>query len=148
MIIRVAVRARGRIYERVLVARLFRDARVQLFHVPALQSVVDVAARILGIFREALKPAVENSSSHADAINGYFVPQQILDDRVVLVAVQFSIVQAVGDEQDHLAPLALWVAVFQQLRRGVDGVVLRLGGLRLDNQGGFRRFRGFAGNGV
>src|SRR6516162_632966 len=148
MIFRPAVGARGVVSERVLVARLFGDAGVKLFHVFALQSVVHIAAGVASVLGQALELSVEKGAAHAHAIHRDVIAKEVPEDDVVLVGVELGIIHPVGDEQNDFAALALRVAVLEQLRRVIDGVVERLGGLALDDHGGFRRFGGVAGGGV
>src|SRR5207244_1869095 len=70
-----------------------------------------------------------------------------LDD-LVLVGVKLGVILPVGDEQNDFAALALRVAVLEQLRRVIDGVVERLGGLAFEDHGGFRCFGSVAGRRV
>src|SRR6267143_2048809 len=65
MILRAAVRAAGRVRQRVLVAGLFRVPGIQLFHRPGFQAVVDVAARVVSVFGKPFESPVEESAAHA-----------------------------------------------------------------------------------
>src|SRR2546422_1165456 len=142
MVLRAAVGAGGRVSQRVLVAGLLGNTGIEFLYILALQPVIDVAARIVGVLGKPLKPTVEKSASHANTIDRDVVAKQLLDGGVVVIGVELGSIHAVGDQKNDFPPLAFRVAVFEQLGRGIDGVVERLGGLALKNHGGPTRVRG------
>src|SRR5207245_4024243 len=142
MVLGAAVGAVGRFTQRVLVAGLLGNTGIEFLYILALQPVIDVAARIVGVLGKPLKPTVEKSASHANTIDRDVVAKQLLDGDVVVIGVELGSIHAVGDQKNDFPPLAFRVAVFEQLGRGIDGVVERLGGLALKNQGVSTRVRG------
>src|SRR5215472_381434 len=116
--------------QRVLVAGLFGHAGVEFLKRVALHRVVHVAAGVVRIGLQAREFAFEVAAAHADAVDRDVIAKQLFHRIVVGVSVGFAIV-AIGDQEDDLAAVA--AAVFQQLRRLINGVVQSFGGSRAEN---------------
>src|SRR5437016_11692625 len=69
MVFHAAVRSARRIRQRVLVAGLFRNPGIQPLHRPALQTIVDIAARVMSVFGKPFEPPLEKSAAHANSVN-------------------------------------------------------------------------------
>src|SRR5215467_8155584 len=116
--------------QRVLVAGLFGYAGAELLEPVPLDDVVDVAAGVVRVGLQAREFALEVAAAHADAVYRNVVAKQLFHRIAVGVGVGFAIV-AVGDQENDFAAVA--AAVFQQLRRFVNGVVQGFGGLVAEN---------------
>src|SRR5258708_12992111 len=89
MIIRAAVRAAGRVGQRVLVAGLFRDPGIQLLHRPAFQTIVDVAARVVIVLGKPFESPVKASAAHANTVDRDVVAKALLLRYIVIVTSPF-----------------------------------------------------------
>src|SRR5260370_22507353 len=78
MMLRAPVRSAWGVAQGVLVAGFLGHARVQLLHRPAFQSVVDVVAGIVRIFRNTFEFPFNESSSYAAPLHRIIVPQRSL----------------------------------------------------------------------
>src|SRR6266403_3721408 len=115
----------GRVGERVLVARLLRDAGIEPFEVLAARAVENVSSGRMGVFRKNVvsqesNAAVEIRLADADGVHGNIRGKQQLECFIVAVRIVLGVL-SVRNQKNNFAPLAR--AVAQLFRRGVYGVV-------------------------
>ena len=136
----------GRIGQSVLIAGLFGDAGVELFHGGALGGEVDVAAGIVSVVHQAAEAALEIGAADGHAVDGDVVAQQFLDGFFIAVGVGADAVGSIGDQENNFAAFA--AAIFQELGGAVDSVVEGLGALPFDLVYAAGDLRSVAGGGV
>ncbi len=130
MVIDLALAFRSK-SQRVLIASLFCNTRVEFFKRIASHSVINVAAGILGIVDQPRELAVEIARAGCNGIDRDVVAKKLRKGLVVTVGVEFRAILAVADQQDNFPAIAR--TVLQQLRGIIDGVIQSLGGLALDS---------------
>src|SRR5260221_1614023 len=132
--------ALGRIRQGVLVAGLFRDARIKFREGVLPGAVVNVAASIARVADQAVELSLKVGTARGYAVDADFLAQQLRLGFVIAVSVELRAVLAVGNQEDDLAAFAA-VAILQQVGRLKQSVVKRLRGLALDRleAGGIRR---------
>src|SRR3984893_7722728 len=101
---------RGGVGERVLIARLLGDARIEPFKVLAARAIENISARGVRVFRKDVvskksDAAVEIRLPDADRIHGNVSGEQQLERFIVAVRVVLGVLP-VGDQENNFAPLA------------------------------------------
>ncbi len=99
----------------------------------------------MGVFGKPFESSFEKGAAHADSVDGNVVAKQFLQHRVVVIHIELWAVDAIGNQKNNLAALAVRITVLQQLGCSIDCVVQRFGRLAFDvyiRAGHIRRISG------
>jgi hypothetical protein len=116
--------------QRVLIAGLFGDARVELVEAVAFRAVIGVTARILRIADQTSEFAVEVAAAGGNGVDRNVIAEKSGKSFVVFVSIEFCAVLTVADKQNDLATIA--GPILQEFSRGINRIVERHGGLPFD----------------
>ena len=115
----------GNVRQSVFMARFFSDLGIELFDVGAAGGVINVAAGIVRVVREALEFLFGEAAADGKAVDRNIVLEQGAKGVVVADVIELGTVHAIGNDKDYFT--AGGAAVVEELCCGVNGVVERFG---------------------